>query len=64
MAYEDELLGDVRKRDPEYMPFDNRWLNALSYVSRATDLVHNRSFWYAVKAGAITALAALPGFLR
>ena len=32
-------------------------------MGRISDLLHNRSFWYAVKAGAITALAALPGFL-
>jgi hypothetical protein len=57
------LLGEVRRRDPEYAPFDNRYLNALSYLGKIADLLHNRSFWYAVKAGAITALAALPGFL-
>jgi hypothetical protein len=56
-------LGEVKKRDPEYSPFDNRWLNALSYLSRISDMLHNRNFWYAVKAGAITVLAALPGFI-
>jgi hypothetical protein len=60
---DDELLGEVRKRNPEFTPFDNKWLNALSYVGRATDVLHSRSFWYAIKAGAITVLAALPGFI-
>lgn len=59
----DELLGEVKKRNPENTPFNNKWLNALSYVGRATDVLHSRSFWYAIKAGAITILAALPGFL-
>lgn len=53
----------MKQRDPEYTPFNNRWLNALSYLSRVSDMLHNRNFWYAVKAGAITILAALPGFL-
>ena len=60
---DDELLGEVRKRNPEFTPFDNKWLNALSYVGRATDVLHSRSFWYAIKAGTITVLAALPGFI-
>lgn len=63
IADHDELLGEVRKRNPEHTPFDNKWLNALSYVGRATDVLHSRSFWYAIKAGAITILAALPGFI-
>ena len=60
----DELLSVAKKRNPEYKPFDSPWLNILSRAGLLIDALHSRSFMYAIKAGIITCLAALPGFLE
>jgi hypothetical protein len=60
---EEDELGEVKKRNPEYTPFDSPFLNLLTKLSAVPDLLRSRSFMYAVKAGVLTALTTLPQFL-
>lgn len=60
---EEDELGAVKKRNPEYTPFDSPLLNLLTKLSAVPNLLRSRSFMYAVKAGVLTALTTLPQFL-
>jgi hypothetical protein len=60
--FDEDVLGEARKRNPEYTPFNSPWLNALSHLGKILDLADSRSFMYAIKAAVLSVLAALPTF--
>ncbi|ORX36432.1 hypothetical protein BD324DRAFT_580777 [Kockovaella imperatae] len=62
--YEDDVLGLVKRRDPESTPFDSSTLDLLSRLTRLPDLLGTRSFAFLLKAGVLTVLTALPQFLK
>ncbi|OCF42538.1 hypothetical protein I317_03654 [Kwoniella heveanensis CBS 569] len=59
----DHFLGAAKKRNPEYKPFDNPYLNVLSRVSTFADIFGSRSFMFALKAAILGALTSLPNFI-
>ncbi|WVF66724.1 hypothetical protein IAT40_001466 [Kwoniella sp. CBS 6097] len=59
----DHFLGEAKKRNPEYKPFDNPYLNVLSRVSTFADIFGSRSFMFAIKAAVLGALTSLPNFI-
>jgi hypothetical protein len=59
----DDVLGEVKKRNPEYAPFDSAALNVLSRFMTVFDILESRSLMYAVKAGILGALTTLPNFI-
>jgi hypothetical protein len=56
-------LGEAKRRNPEYAPFDSSFLRLIAKIASVSDLAHNRSLMYALKAGVMTALTTLPAFL-
>ncbi|WRT65402.1 uncharacterized protein IL334_002345 [Kwoniella shivajii] len=58
-----QLLGEVKKRNPEYKPFDNPYLDAISRLAGIADILGSRSFMYAIKAAVLGALTSLPNFI-
>ncbi|WVR04089.1 hypothetical protein IAU60_001088 [Kwoniella sp. DSM 27419] len=60
---EDQLLGEAKKRNPEYKPFDNPYLNGISRIATVADIFGSRSFMYAIKAAVLGALTSLPNFV-
>ncbi|WWC87577.1 uncharacterized protein L201_002467 [Kwoniella dendrophila CBS 6074] len=60
---EGHFLGEAKKRNPEYKPFDNPVLNILSRLAGMTDIFGSRSFMYAIKAAILGALTTLPNFI-
>ncbi|OXG24105.1 hypothetical protein C361_02654 [Cryptococcus neoformans Tu259-1] len=60
---EEDFLGEAKKRNPEYKPFDNSFLNLIAKCSKAMDMLSSRSFMYALKAAVLTALTTLPNFI-
>jgi hypothetical protein len=61
---EADVLGEARKRDPEYTPFESPWLNLLAQIASFPELLGSKSFMYAVKAGALGAITSLPAFIK
>jgi hypothetical protein len=59
----DDVLGEARKRNPEYAPFESNTLNILSRITAIPDMVKSKSLMYAVKAGVLGALTTLPAFI-
>ncbi|WVQ94336.1 hypothetical protein IAU59_001415 [Kwoniella sp. CBS 9459] len=59
----DHFLGAAKKRNPEYKPFDNPYLNVLSRVTSFADIFGSRSFMFALKAAVLGALTSLPNFI-
>ncbi|KIR40091.1 hypothetical protein I307_04809 [Cryptococcus deuterogattii 99/473] len=60
---EEDFLGEAKKRNPEYKPFDNPLLNLIAKCSGALDILSSRSFMYALKAAVLGALTTLPNFI-
>ncbi|WVQ83523.1 hypothetical protein IAT38_005664 [Cryptococcus sp. DSM 104549] len=60
---EEDVLGEVKKRNPEYKPFDSPFLNLLSKATKWTDIFSSRSLMYAIKAAVLGALTTLPNFI-
>nr|XP_019049909.1 hypothetical protein I302_00328 [Kwoniella bestiolae CBS 10118]OCF28839.1 hypothetical protein I302_00328 [Kwoniella bestiolae CBS 10118] len=60
---EDHFLGEAKKRNPEYKPFENPYLNGISRLAGVTDMLGSRSFMYAIKAAILGALTSLPNFI-
>ncbi|OCF58351.1 hypothetical protein L486_04383 [Kwoniella mangroviensis CBS 10435] len=60
---EDQFLGEAKKRNPEYKPFENPYLNVISRLATITDILGSRSFMYAIKAAILGALTSLPNFI-
>ncbi|WWC68937.1 uncharacterized protein I206_102873 [Kwoniella pini CBS 10737] len=60
---EDLFLGEAKKRNPEYKPFENPYLNGISRLAMFTDILGSRSFMYAIKAAILGALTSLPNFI-
>ncbi|WWC59927.1 uncharacterized protein I303_102489 [Kwoniella dejecticola CBS 10117] len=60
---EDHFLGEAKKRNPEYKPFGNPYLNGISRLAQLTDILGSRSFMYAIKAAILGALTSLPNFI-
>jgi hypothetical protein len=58
-----DALGEVRRRDPEYMPFDSPFLNLLSRLEAIPNALSSRSFMYAIKAAVLGGLTTLPQYL-
>lgn len=56
-------LGKVKRRNPDYEPFDNAALNLLSRMSKIPDVLFSRSAMFALKAGILSCLTSLPAFL-
>lgn len=56
-------MGEVKKRNPEYKPFDNSFLNLIAKCSKVMDILSSRSFMYALKAAVLGALTTLPNFI-
>lgn len=59
----DDELGEARRRNPDYEPFDNTFLILLSKMSFLPDILFSRSAMYALKAGILGCLTSLPAFL-
>ena len=59
----DDALGEARKRNPEYAPFETPALRLVARAAAIGDLSHSRSLMYAIKAGVMTAVTTLPAFL-
>lgn len=55
-------LGRAKRRDPDNQPFQTPLLNALGYIDKALGFLSNREFLFAVKAGVLTILVALPAY--
>ena len=60
---EDDLLGMAKRRNPEFAPFDNFWLNVLSRIAAFLDIFHSPGYMFFLKAAVLTALTALPQYL-
>lgn len=60
---EEDFLGEAKKRNPEYKPFDSPFLNLIAKCSGALDILNSRSFMYALKAAVLGALTTLPNFI-
>ena len=60
---EEDFLGVAKRRNPEYAPFDNFWLNILSRVAALLDVFHSPGFMFFLKAVVLTTLTALPQYL-
>lgn len=58
-----DLLGQVRRRNPDYKPFGSRGMGLLSRLIAIPDLLFSRSAMYALKAGVLGCLTSLPAFL-
>nr|XP_031859088.1 uncharacterized protein CI109_005438 [Kwoniella shandongensis]KAA5526160.1 hypothetical protein CI109_005438 [Kwoniella shandongensis] len=62
--YEDDnTLGEAKKRNPEYKPFDSPILNLISKLVAGLEIFSSRSFMYAIKAAILGALTSLPNFI-
>ena len=59
----DDALGEAKKRNPEYTPFERPGLRFISRIATVGDISHSRSLMYAIKAGVMTAVTTLPAFL-
>ena len=60
---EGDELGEVKKRNPEHIPFESPLLNVVSKAATIPNILRARSFTYAVKAAVLTALTTLPQFI-
>ncbi|KAK8861286.1 hypothetical protein IAR55_002105 [Kwoniella newhampshirensis] len=60
---EDNVLGEAKKRNPEYKPFDSPVLNLVSRLAKGLEIFSSRSFMYAIKAAILGALTSLPNFI-
>lgn len=57
-------LGQAKRRNPDYEPFDNAALVLLSRLSKIPDILFSRSAMFALKAGILSCLTSLPAFLH
>jgi len=55
-------LGRAKRRDPDNQPFQTPVLNVLRYVDRLFDIFSKTEFLFAVKAGLLTILVAMPAY--
>lgn len=62
-SHNEDFLGEVRRRDPEYTPFDSPWLNLLARSSKVFDALGSKSLMYAIKAAILGGLTTLPAFI-
>lgn len=56
-------LGRAKRRDPDAQPFETPILNALGYIDKLFDIFSNKEFLFAIKAGLLTVLVALPAYV-
>jgi hypothetical protein len=66
-GFDDEtagLLGEARRRNPDYQPFNTALMVLISKLSKIPDLFNTRLAMFAFKAGALSCLTTLPAFIR
>ncbi|KLT41025.1 hypothetical protein CC85DRAFT_297212 [Cutaneotrichosporon oleaginosum] len=58
-----DLLGQARRRNPDYKPYGSWGMGMLSRLATVPDILFSRSAMYGLKAGALGCLTSLPAFL-
>jgi hypothetical protein len=57
-------LGQVKRRNPDVQPYGTPFLDSLRYVHKGFAFFTKREFMFALKAGLLTCLVALPAVIR
>lgn len=61
--YDQGVLGEARRRNPDYRPFKSPVLIILSKLSVLPDILTSRSAMFAIKAGSLSCLTTLPAYV-
>ncbi len=62
--HEYQHLTEVKRRNPDAQPYGTPFLDSLRFVDKGFSFFTKRDFLFAVKAGLLTCLVALPSVIR